>query len=158
MILQQIALNAVRSAFGSFGFSGGGPVGAASGGFITGPGTGTSDSIPARLSDGEYVVRAAAVKHYGPHFLEAINRMALGNQKGLKKFVITRPRRAAFQDGGFVNSGSQTTESAVPPSSLRIINVPDMEAAKEFANSSENETVILNVMRRNAGQVKQYLR
>ena len=32
----------------------------ASGGYISGPGTGTSDSIPARLSDGEYVINAAS--------------------------------------------------------------------------------------------------
>ncbi|MCE7031002.1 tape measure protein [Jiella avicenniae] len=55
-----------------FGFRDGGIVKAASGGLIRGPGTGTSDSIPAKLSDGEFVVRAAAVKkHRG--LLEAIN-------------------------------------------------------------------------------------
>ncbi len=47
---------------GLFGFSGGGPVEAATGGLIRGPGTGTSDSIPARLSDGEFVVNAAATR------------------------------------------------------------------------------------------------
>jgi hypothetical protein len=35
------------------------------GGKIEGPGTGTSDSIPARLSDGEYVIKAAMVKKPG---------------------------------------------------------------------------------------------
>jgi len=35
------------------------------GGFIEGPGTGTSDSIPARLSDGEYVFTAKAVRGAG---------------------------------------------------------------------------------------------
>ena len=49
----------------------------AMGGLITGPGTETSDSILARLSRGEYVVRAAAVRRYGLAFLEAINRMRL---------------------------------------------------------------------------------
>lgn len=49
-----------------------GMVGAASGGAIRGPGTGTSDSILARLSNGEFVVRAAMAKRYGP-LLEAIN-------------------------------------------------------------------------------------
>ena len=33
----------------------------ATGGYVSGPGTGTSDSIPAWLSNGEYVVKAAAV-------------------------------------------------------------------------------------------------
>ena len=45
----------------------------ASGGLINGPGTGTSDDIPAKLSNGEYVVRAAAVKQYGVEMLNAIN-------------------------------------------------------------------------------------
>lgn len=56
-----------------FGFSDGGVVKAAGGGYISGPGTGTSDSIPARLSDGEYVVRAKAVQNLGTPFLDALN-------------------------------------------------------------------------------------
>jgi LysM repeat protein len=43
------------------------------GGFISGPGSGTSDSIAARLSDGEYVVRADSVRKYGKDFMDAIN-------------------------------------------------------------------------------------
>ena len=40
-------------------------VNVASGGEIVGPGTGTSDSIPAMLSDGEFVITAKAVKGAG---------------------------------------------------------------------------------------------
>jgi TP901 family phage tail tape measure protein len=47
----------------------------ASGGYVTGPGTGTSDSIPAMLSNGEFVVKAAAVAKYGPRFLDSVNAM-----------------------------------------------------------------------------------
>ena len=47
--------------------------GAATGGYITGPGTGTSDSIPAMLSNGEYVIRSAAVDRIGIGTLDAIN-------------------------------------------------------------------------------------
>lgn len=46
---------------------------AATGGYITGPGTGTSDSIPAMLSNGEYVIRSAAVDAVGLSTLDAIN-------------------------------------------------------------------------------------
>ena len=35
------------------------------GGHLHGPGTGTSDSIPARLSDGEFVMTAKAVRGAG---------------------------------------------------------------------------------------------
>jgi TP901 family phage tail tape measure protein len=47
----------------------------AAGGYITGPGTKTSDSIPAMLSHGEYVVKADAVSKYGAHFLDNINNL-----------------------------------------------------------------------------------
>ena len=43
-------------------------------GRISGPGTGTSDSIPAMLSNGEYVIRASSVKKFGAAFFEALNR------------------------------------------------------------------------------------
>ena len=41
------------------------PVGLAGGGEVYGRGTGTSDSIPARLSDGEFVMTAEAVRNAG---------------------------------------------------------------------------------------------
>lgn len=47
----------------------------ASGGPIHGPGTTTSDSILMRASRGEYVIRAAAVQHYGQGTMDAINHM-----------------------------------------------------------------------------------
>lgn len=50
--------------------------GNATGGLITGPGSGTSDSILARLSNGEYVINAASTGRYLP-LLEAINRGSL---------------------------------------------------------------------------------
>jgi lambda family phage tail tape measure protein len=61
----------VASSWG--GFSTGGAVGHyADGGHISGPGTGTSDSIPAMLSNGEYVINAASTRKYRG-LLESIN-------------------------------------------------------------------------------------
>jgi len=48
------------------------------GGKISGPGTGTSDSIPAMLSHGEYVVNAASASSFGYTNLDKINKMAAG--------------------------------------------------------------------------------
>ena len=45
----------------------------ASGGYVSGAGNGTSDSIPAWLSNGEYVIRAAAVRKLGTGFLDRLN-------------------------------------------------------------------------------------
>nr|WP_278520734.1 tape measure protein [Brucella anthropi] len=61
-------------------FRNGGPVKAATGGLIRGPGTSRSDSIQARLSDGEYVVNAEATKR-NRALLDAINS---GRVIGLK--------------------------------------------------------------------------
>lgn len=82
-LLAQLAVQQLVNAF-SGGFSAGGSVDiigtvkpqfAAAGGFITGPGTATSDSIPARLSHGEYVVKASAVSALGIRFMDMLNSM-----------------------------------------------------------------------------------
>jgi len=49
------------------------PEGFARGGRVNGPGTATSDSVLARLSAGEYVINAAAVKALGLDFLDLLN-------------------------------------------------------------------------------------
>ena len=49
----------------------------ATGGLVTGPGTGTSDSIPARLSNGESVMTAAATSMFAP-MLSAFNQLGGG--------------------------------------------------------------------------------
>ena len=49
----------------------------ANGGYISGPGTGTSDSIPAMLSNGEYVLRSSAVDRIGIGTLNAMNAGAI---------------------------------------------------------------------------------
>jgi len=51
--------------------------GFARGGIVLGSGTTTSDSIFARLSRGEFIIKAAAVKNYGVDFLNALNSMIL---------------------------------------------------------------------------------
>jgi hypothetical protein len=43
------------------------------GGLISGPGSGTSDSILAMLSNGEFVQNASAVSKYGVSFMNSIN-------------------------------------------------------------------------------------
>jgi hypothetical protein len=48
-------------------------LGFAEGGYVRGPGTSTSDSIPAFLSDKEYVFKASAVRKWGVGFLNALN-------------------------------------------------------------------------------------
>ena len=60
----------------------------ASGGSISGPGTGTSDSILARLSNGEYVINAKSTAKYRP-LIEAINKDMLPGFSGGGMWGIT---------------------------------------------------------------------
>jgi hypothetical protein len=79
------------------------PSGYASGGMVRGPGTGTSDSILARLSAGEFVMRAAAVNRLGAGFMSAINGFADGG--------MVMPSRGipSFANGGLVTAGAGGT-------------------------------------------------
>lgn len=52
--------------------------GFAGGGEVHGPGSSTSDSIPARLSRGEFVINAGAVARHGSSFFHSINSRAPG--------------------------------------------------------------------------------
>jgi hypothetical protein len=70
--------------------------GMASGGLVRGPGTGTSDSILARLSAGEFVVNSARVRQVGLGFLQRLNGFADG---GLVPSM-------AFASGGLVPSAA----------------------------------------------------
>ncbi|MBB4373320.1 hypothetical protein GGD63_006142 [Bradyrhizobium sp. cir1] len=94
MIKMLIVQPLMRSMSGAFGFSDGGmvggtaPVAKADGGYITGPGGPRDDRIPARLSNGEFVVNAEATSKHRA-VLEAINR-------GVPRFA----------DGGLVGGSS----------------------------------------------------
>ncbi len=52
------------------------------GGYVSGPGTATSDSINARLSNGEYVIKASAVNRIGVKNLNALNNGLPGFAEG----------------------------------------------------------------------------
>lgn len=63
--------------------------GRAKGGSVHGAGTSTSDSILSRLSKGEFVIRAAAVRKYGVGLMTLINNMMM--PKALPSFATGGP-------------------------------------------------------------------
>lgn len=82
-----------------------------SGGFLRGPGTGTSDSLvaltagghPVRLSNGEFVVRAASVQQPGAlEFLRDFNHWSMATLRSARP--ATTPLR--FAEGGMVGAGA----------------------------------------------------
>jgi len=57
------------------------------GGNVKGPGTATSDSIPAYLSNGEYVIRASSVSKYGKDFFDGLNTQKFATGGHVQNFV-----------------------------------------------------------------------
>lgn len=118
---------AAMSAAGGLGFgffAKGGLVMAAGGGAIHGAGTGTSDSIPAMLSNGEYVLSAKTTKRLGTPFLNAVNS---GQLPGYATGGIVEPDYSAISvkrtNGG--QSGATGDSSGGPSLTL---NVATMDA------------------------------
>lgn len=73
------------SSGGGFWSAGGAQFGSsayAQGGLITGPGTGTSDSIESAMSPGTFILKAAAVKKVGLPALDAIVKLASDQHSG----------------------------------------------------------------------------
>lgn len=95
--------------------------GAATGGFITGPGTGTSDDIPAFLSNGEYVLTAQAVQNVGLPLLDAMNSGRVGH----------------FASGGLVRAASGGKGSGGAAGNVVTLNVSALDAAS-FADFLQN--------------------
>lgn len=118
----------------------------ATGGLVSGPGSATSDSIPARLSAGEYIVRAAAVRQVGVAFLDSINGLSVGPR--------FRGGELAFAAGGLV------PEVRVPPAqpqvnqSVRIVNAIDPGVTHDHLQSPAGEKVIVNIIGRNSRAIR----
>lgn len=82
----------------------------ASGGYIRGPGSDTSDSILSRLSNGEFVVQAKAVRRAGLKMLNDINNLRL----------------PSFAQGGLVGAAGMMSPRSVAPAlskSSTILNL-----------------------------------
>lgn len=82
----------------------------AGGGEVDGPGTSTSDSVFARLSRGEFVVKAAAVQAYGAGLFHQLNNMAF----------------PGFAAGGMVSAPARLAGGgAMQPSSTLNLTIGD---------------------------------
>ena len=97
-----------------------GQPGRAGGGPIFGPGTATSDSIPAWLSNGEFVIRTAAAERLGYGVLDYINRWGHLPQQG-------------YAAGGQVAPLSrQLVQSAAP-----VVNVQAVPASGDYLTRAD---------------------
>lgn len=137
------------------------PAGHATGGYITGPGTGTSDSIPARLSNGEFVIRSEAVKRYGTNFLNAVN-------DGTFARIHTKVPR--FAEGGLVKEATNNVGNNMAQSMGGVIgqhmsntatfNVAlvrdEQEAMASFMRSSHGQRIMLDFSKKYANVTRSF--
>ncbi len=115
-------------------------------GLIKGPGTGKSDSIFAMLSNGEFIIRADAVKALGTDVLDSINQ-------------------GRFASGGLVG---ENTVSTIPQSRFNptvnvenkqnVVNLLDPNLLQDYLNTSEGKGALLNIISRNPKSFNNALR
>jgi TP901 family phage tail tape measure protein len=82
------------------------------GGYVDGEGTQYSDSIPTRLSKGEYVLRAAAVRSIGVNTLDKINAAPAALNDALMSMLDMPTRRL----GGMMSAVMADPASPIPTS------------------------------------------
>lgn len=132
----------------------------ATGGKITGPGTGTSDSIPAMLSNGEYVIKASSVKKYGTNFLDSVN------SGKLSRIPIHVPK---FADGGAIDTSRQEVGTGMQTfgqslsnniSNKATFNVAlvrdEREGMKQLLKSSEGQRILLDFQKQYASVTRRF--
>ncbi|AHF94609.1 hypothetical protein OPIT5_29235 [Opitutaceae bacterium TAV5] len=119
----------------------------ATGGLIRGAGTGTSDSNLIRVSDQEYVMRAAAVGKYGVGFMDAVNTGALDLAAGVN--AIPAPLAQSPAAGGSQAAGSAFAASpqGARETSLTIILVSSEEEAEVVRKNADGDAHILRVVK-----------
>lgn len=117
------------------------------GGVVEGVGSGTSDSIPAMLSNGEYVIRAAAVKNIGTNVLDYINsgrvKLAAGGLVG---------------DGlNSIGSNANSSNGVNVDARTKIINVLDPNLLQEYMNTSDGRRTLVNLISNNKSMFRDAL-
>ena len=142
--------NAGSSAFGAAALV------AATGGYISGPGSSTSDSIPARLSNGEFVVNAASVKKYGVDYLHAINTgRAHHYASGGLVSNVSSPKAPNIYDENSTSRTANQSQSA--PVIQQTLVLDSGEMMKSGISSVTGSRSLLTWIRANAATLKQEL-
>jgi hypothetical protein len=132
--------------------------GFATGGYVSGPGSEKSDSIPARLSNGEYVISAKSVRKYGRQTFDSLNRGTAPKEllmftKSFSRAIVNRSESQladslsalqfkaggyvqGFADGGFVQANT-TSFGRNGASATALVNRFDVP---QIPNVTVNET------------------
>ena len=119
----------------------------ADGGYVKGPGSGTSDSIPAWLSNGEYVLTAAEVQKIGVRNLDTWKSAMMKPARFASGGMVGTFDRAR---GGLSNSGSSLGDSG--SSVINIIDQRSMQNSEpvEVKKSKSGEKETIDILVRDA--------
>ncbi len=107
----------------------------ATGGLVQGSGGPTADNVIARVSPGEYVLREAAVDHYGLGMIEAMNNLSL-----------TRPLTTAGESGG-------RAEGSSAPAQVHIVQVYNEQDLLRVLQSKMGEQIVVTHIKNNKNEV-----
>mgnify|MGYP001154365714 FL=1 len=99
----------------------------ATGGKVTGPGTGTSDSIPAMLSNGEFVMTAAATRMFEP-LLMTMNNIG----KGVPMQVMNSSQ--TFNQAEMLTDSFESAAREIKP----VVSVVEITEAQDRVEMIEN--------------------
>lgn len=141
--------------------------GHATGGRIYGPGTSTSDSIPAWLSDGEMVIKASSVRKldakYGRNFLNLLNSAGDIPAKAsmpAESALAARSRAYAYAAGGRVRASNGFTVNVNPTIKVELSDGKsggDTYVTQNFdqkiVRPPDDMYVAASIMYRNAAQM-----
>ncbi|WP_151712958.1 tape measure protein [Acinetobacter bereziniae] len=151
------------------------PQGFATGGHITGKGTGTSDDIPIMASNGEFMIRQAAVSKLGLVALNYMNKtgeLPFQSEFNAAKCQFSLPNKQPtekFRDGGLIGvsrmsnadverrqfESIQQSNSASAQPKVTLINQTSqpMEATSQW-DGSELQVILKEMQKQNETQTK----
>lgn len=133
----------------------------ATGGYISGPGTSTSDSIPTMLSNGEYVIKASSVRKYGTNFLNAVNS---GNFTKIRSGIPHYAQGGLVSDlaqeqtaRGISNFGKDISNNISNTANISVALVRDeQEGMKQLLRSPEGQRIMLDFSRKYASVTSRF--
>lgn len=131
------------------------PEGFADGGKVKGKGTSRSDSIPAMLSNGEYVINAASVKKFGARTFDLLNNGLFPAVRGFADGGLVEALGSSLSRAGTQSAISMATPVSGSPARIgRPLNLilPSGEVIK--ATTDEDTATKLQKNLRRADSVK----
>lgn len=130
-----------------------GVLGYAAGGRIQGPGTGTSDSIPAlvdgvrpiAVSNNEFIQPEKAVRHYGLGFMEAVRSLKLPKPQFAFGGLVQAHQRARFATGGQV-TGAMPPAGAAVPMQINLTNTGTPQRVQDASATWNGKEMVTSIV------------